>query len=143
MIGRHDATVVAARRDSGSLLVPLALVVLVALAGAAVIVDGGRVLVARRAAAGTAEAAARAGVGPPTLAGGFDPDRARADALDHAVRAGIDPDDVRVSIDTTADGRPRVVVTIERDLDPVFLVLAGAERLHVSASGAAVTVYDT
>jgi Flp pilus assembly protein TadG len=133
----------APRRDRGSLLVPLCLLVVITLAGAALIVDGGRVLVTRRDLAATAQAAARAGVGPASLAAGFDPARARALALDHAVRSGVAADRVDVRVERTADGRPRVIVTIDGHLDTVFLVLGGAERLHVRASGAAIAVYDT
>jgi len=129
--------------DRGSLTIMLVVLVLVTLGGAALIVDGGRAMAARRHAANTAGAAARFAVAQQSLASGFDADTAIAVALDHAARAGVAAVDVDVAVRTGPTGEPEVVVTITERRTTVFLALGGAEVLTVRASGAATFVYDT
>lgn len=130
-------------RDRGSLSIVLMFVLVVTLAGAGLIVDGGRTLAARRHAANTAEAAARAAVAAQSLTDGFDPDDAIATARSHAVRSGIDPADVEVSIRERPDGEPEIVVTITERRQTVFTALGGVDQLTVRATGAATFVYST
>lgn len=130
-------------RDRGSLSVMLTVLVLVTLAGGGLVVDGGRAMAARRHAANTAEAAARTAVSRSSLTAGFDPDRAVELAVDHAVRSGVDPADVDVTVRTGPTGEPEVVVTVVERRTTVFLALGGAEQLTVRASGAATFLYDT
>ncbi len=131
------------RRDRGSLSIMLVVFVTVTLGGGALVVDGGRAMAARRHAANTAEAAARRAVAEQSLTQGFDPDVARAVALDHAVRSGVDAGDVVVAIRTGPTGEAEVVVTITERRRAVFLALGGADELSVRASGAATVVYAT
>jgi Flp pilus assembly protein TadG len=128
--------------DRGSLSIVLGVLVLVTLAGAALVVDGGRAMAARRQAANTAEAAARVAMARSSLTSGFDPARAVDLAVDHAVRSGVAPDDVEVQVRTGPAGAPEVVVTITARRTTVFLALGGAEELTVRARGAATSVYD-
>lgn len=130
-------------RDRGSLTVMLAVLVLVTLGGGALVVDGGRAMAARRHAANTAEAAARTAVARTSLTDGFDPDRAVELAVDHAVRSGVAPGDVEVTVRTGPTGQPEVVVTIVERRTAVFLALGGADELTVRATGAATFLYET
>lgn len=125
------------RDDRGSVSVVLTLLVVVTLAGAALIVDGGRAMVARRHASNTAEAAARAGVATGSPVQGLDPVRARAEALRHATVAGVAPSDVQVAV----QGRT-VRVTITERRTTVFLVLGGREVMTVRATGIARLEYS-
>lgn len=131
------------RRDRGSLSIMLVVLVIVTLGGGALVVDGGRTMAARRHAANTAEAAARTAVAEQSLTQGFDPDTARALAVDHAVRSGVDAADVSVAIRTGPTGEPEVVVTITERRRAIFAALGGADVLTVRASGAATFVYST
>ena len=124
-------------RDTGSVSVMLTMLMIVMLAGAGLVVDGGRAMAARRHASNTAEAAARAAVSTGTPLTSFDHARARSIAVDHAVRAGIEPADVEVRVDAES-----VTVTITERRDTVFLVLGGAETMTVHASGTATLVYS-
>lgn len=125
------------RSDRGSVSVVLALLVIVTLAGAALIVDGGRAMVARRHASNTAEAAARAGVATGSPVSGLDPVRARAEALRHAAAAGVAAGDVEVVV------RGRTVrVTVTERRTTVFLVLGGREVMTVRATGIARLEYS-
>jgi Flp pilus assembly protein TadG len=128
--------------DRGSLSIVLGVLVLVTLAGAALVVDGGRAMAARRQAANTAEAAARVAMARSSLTSGFDPARAVDLAVDHAVRSGVAPADVEVQVRNGPAGAPEVVVTITARRTTVFLALGGAEELTVRARGAARSVYD-
>ncbi len=130
-------------RDRGSLSIVLVLLVTVVLGGGALVVDGGRAMAARRHAANTAEAAARTAVARTSLTTGFDPARAAELAVDHAVRSGVDPADVQVTVRTGPTGEPEVVVTITERRTAVFVALTGADQLTVRATGAATFLYDT
>lgn len=124
-------------RDDGAITVALMLLLVLTLAGAALVVDGGRVLAARRHASNVAEAAARAGVSTAGPLQAIDPNSAREAALDHAVRAGIAPRDVTIVV--TAD---RVTVTVTERRTTVFLVLGGLETTTVRAEGTARRAWD-
>lgn len=114
----------------------------IALAGAALIVDGGRALTARRHAANTAEAAARFAVADQAIGGGsFDADVAAQLALAHAQRSGVAAEDVSVDVRTNLAGGTEVVVTITERRTAVFLVLGGLDEMTVSATGAATFAY--
>jgi len=132
-----------ADRDRGSLSVVMLFLVTIVLAGAALIVDGGRALVARRHAADTAEAAARFAMSPRSVAAGFDPERAIAVAHDYVLRAGVAAGDVIIVMRTDAAGRPEIVVTITERPRTIFLALTGAESMTVRATGAAIALYST
>lgn len=110
----------------------MVILVIVVLAGAGLIVDGGRVMIARRHASNVAEAAARAGVATATPVSGFRPDVARAAAMSYATRAGAAPADVEIVV--TAD---YVSVTITERRSTVFLILGGRETITVRATGIA------
>lgn len=129
-------------RDRGSLSIVMMFLLAIALAGAALIVDGGRALTARRHAANTAEAAARFAVADQSIGGGsFDADVAAQLALTHAQRSGVAAEDVSVDVRTNLAGSTEVVVTITERRTAVFLVLGGLDEMTVSATGAATFVY--
>ena len=120
----------------------LLLLVVVALSGAGLVVDGGRALVARRHASNTAEAAARlcaaarAAVATATPVSGIDQADAVAVALDYATRAGVPALDVHVTV-----GVDFVTVTIVERRPTVFLILGGQQTMTVQASGTARVTY--
>jgi Flp pilus assembly protein TadG len=124
-------------RDRGSISVVLMMLLVIALAGAGLIVDGGRAMTARRHAANTAEAAARAAVSTATPVSGFDPTTARSAALNYAARAGVAARDVKVVV-----GADFVTVTVTERRDTVFLILGGKSTMTVTASGTARVVYS-
>ncbi len=126
------------QRDRGAITVVMMFLLIITLMGAGLVVDGGRVMVARRHAYNTAEAAARAGVATATPMSGFDRTKAGAAALDHALRAGIAPADVRVSV--TAD---HVSVTITERRRTVFLILGGVDTATITVTGTARLAYST
>ena len=123
--------------DRGSISVVLVFLVLIALGGAGLIVDGGRAMTARRHASNTAEAAARAAVSAATPVSGFDRTTARSAAVDYATQAGVSPADVQVVV-----GVDFVTVTITERRTTVFLVLGGKETMTVRASGTARVTYS-
>ena len=114
----------------------LLLLVVVALSGAGLVVDGGRALVARRHASNTAEASARAAGGPGNPVRGPGPTGAGAAALDYATRAGVPALDVHVTV-----GVDFVTVTIVERRPTVFLILGGQQTMTVQASGTARVTY--
>jgi len=124
--------------DRGAITVVVMFLLIIALMGAGLVVDGGRVMVARRHAYNTAEAAARAGVATATPMSGFSPTRARAAALDYAIRSGVAPADVSVRVTAT-----RVFVTITERRHTVFLILGGMETVTVRVTGSARLAYST
>lgn len=124
-------------RDLGDLMVSLMLLVVVVLAGAGLIVDGGRVMSARRHAMNIAEGAARAAVSSTSPMRSYDPDEARDAAFDHALRSGIPPGDVEVLV-----GSSVVTVTVTERRRSVFLVLGGWETVTVRGTGSATVVYS-
>jgi Flp pilus assembly protein TadG len=140
MTPRHH---VRSTRDRGSLSVVLMLMVVIALAGGALIVDGGRALAARRHAANTAEAAARFAVSSQSLSTEIDATTAREAALSYASRAGVPASDVAVDIRVDDEGQPTVFVTITERRTSVFLILGGRDQITVRATGAARFTYTT
>lgn len=131
------------QRDRGALGIALALVVLVALGGAALIVDGGRAMAARRHAAGTAEAAARSAVSRMSLRAGFDAQVAEDVARSYAERAGVAPADIDVEVRTGPTGTPQVIVTVTEHRTSVFLTLTSIDEITVRASGSAIVVWSS
>jgi len=129
-----------AERDSdrGAITVVMMFLLIIALMGAGLVVDGGRVMSARRHAYNTAEAAARAGVATATPMSGFSPTIARAAALDYALRSGVAPADVSVRVTPN-----RVSVTITERRSTVFLILGGVETVTVRVTGTARLAYTT
>ncbi|MEI7546453.1 MAG: pilus assembly protein TadG-related protein [Actinomycetota bacterium] len=125
-------------RDAGAITVVAMFLLIISLLGAGLVVDGGRAMAARRHAYNTAEAAARAGVATATPMSGFSPTRARAAALDYALRSGVAARDVAVVV--TAD---RVSVTITERRRSVFLILGGWKTVAVRATGTARLAYST
>lgn len=129
--------------DRGVIGVSMMLLVTVTLGGAALIVDGGRALAARRHAAGVAEAAAREAVSAQSLALGFDPDAAVRVARSFAERSGIAPSDITVRIGTAPSGAPEVEVTIVERRRTVFLVLGAVDEMTVRATGSSIVVWSS
>jgi len=125
------------QRDRGTISVVLVFLVIIALGGAGLIVDGGRAMAARRHASNTAEAAARAAVSTATPVSGFDRTTARTAALHYATRAGVAASDVQVEV-----GVDFVTVTITERRETVFLVLGGKDTMTVRASGTARVTYS-
>jgi Flp pilus assembly protein TadG len=124
-------------RDRGSISVVMIIMLVMVLAGAGLIVDGGRAMAARRHASNTAEAAARAAVSTATPVSGFDPVTARDAALEYATRAGV------ASVDVVVEVAPDAVrVTITERRRTVFLVLGGRSTMTVRATGVARVVYS-
>lgn len=123
--------------DRGSISVVMMLLLVIVLGGAGLIVDGGRAMTARRHAANTAEAAARAAVSTATPVSGFDPTRARSAALGYATRAGVAARDVKVVV-----GADFVTVTVTERRSTVFLILGGQSTMTVTASGTARVAYS-
>ncbi len=123
--------------DRGAISIVLLLLLVVALAGAGLIVDGGRAMVARRHASNTAEAAARAAVSTATPVSGFDRDTARDAAITYADRAGVAGSDVEVVV-----GADYVTVTVTERRSTVFLILGGQETMTVRATGTARVAYS-
>lgn len=125
------------RQDRGAISVVMMFLLVIALAGAGLIVDGGRVMVARRHASNTAEASARAAVSTATPVSGFDRETAREAAIEYANRAGVMTADVEVEV-----GLDYVTVTITERRSTVFLVLGGQETMTVRATGTARVAYS-
>ena len=123
--------------DRGAISVVLMFLLVISLCGAGLIVDGGRVMVARRHASNTAEAAARAAVSTATPVSGFDRETARNAAVGYANRAGVATSDVEVTV-----GIDFVTVTVTERRSTVFLILGGQETMTVRATGTARVEYS-
>ncbi len=130
-------------RDRGVLTIITLLLVVVTLAGAGLVVDGGRALTARRHAANTAEGAARFAVSSQSPLTELDGAGAVADATSFAIRSGVEPSDIAVTVRYTADGTAEVVVTITERPSAVFLALGGITTMSVHATGIARFLYST
>lgn len=131
----HDAPL---DRDRGSVSVGLVLLVVIAIAGAALIFDGARYLAAERHASNTAEGAARAAIATGSPSDGLDADLARQAAIDHATRLGVPGADVQV----TFPARDLVVVTITERRPATFVRFTGSADLVASAVGRARLEYS-
>lgn len=127
--------------DRGALGVILAVMVTLTLAGAALIVDGGRAMAARRHAANTAEAAARAAVSRHTPGTDVNTHVATDAALAYTRAAGIPDSDVRVAVSRPVGAPAEVTVTITERRTSVFLVLASVDELTVQSSGSATSLW--
>jgi len=123
--------------DRGAISVVMMMLLVIALAGAGLIVDGGRAMVARRHASNTAEAAARAAVATATPVSGFDRETARDAAVGYANRAGIATADIDVEV-----GVDYVTVTVTERRSTVFIILGGQETMTVRATGTARVAYS-
>jgi uncharacterized membrane protein len=124
-------------RDRGDISVMAMVLLLMVFAAAGLIVDGGRVMVARRHASNVAEAAARAAVSTITPISDLDPVAARAAAFGYATRAGVAAADVEVVV-----GPQTVRVTVVERRRSVFLALGGVSVLTVRATGVARVVFS-
>jgi hypothetical protein len=129
------------RGDEGSVSgVWMMFMLIIVLAAAGLVFDGGRALQGERYAANVAAGAARAGVAAQSLAsleqlGGplqLDPAVAQDAAVRHAAAAGIAAADVAVVV---AGGDVAVTVTVRRQA--VFIALAGNPELVMHATGTA------
>lgn len=124
-------------RDRGDISVMAMVLLLVVVAAAGLIIDGGRVMSARRHASNVAEAAARAAVSTLTPVSDLDPVAARTAAISHATRAGVAAADVSVVV-----GAETVRVTVVERRRSVFLALGGVSVLTVRATGVARVVFS-
>ncbi|MET0146099.1 MAG: pilus assembly protein TadG-related protein [Ilumatobacteraceae bacterium] len=122
--------------DRGLVGIASVLMIIVVLAGATLIVDGGRALVAQRQIINVAEGAARAGVATADRFG-LQESEARAAAADHVAAAGVPDSDV-VSISVSAS---TVTVTLEAHRTGVFTSLLGNPTFTVTGTGTAVWSY--
>lgn len=120
-------------RDKGSVSVALVMMVVIAVAGAALIFDGARYLAAERHASNTAEGAARSAIATGSPADGLDADLARQAAVVHAGRLGVPAADVQVSFPS----RDVVLVTITERRPATFVRFTGSANLVASAEGRA------
>ncbi len=125
-------------RDRGAISVVMMFLLVIALGGAGLVLDGGRAMSARRHASNVAEAAARAAVSTATPVSSFDPTQARRAAISYAERAGVASKDVDVVV--AADF---VTVTVTERRATVFLVLGGRSTMTVRAAGTARIVYSS
>jgi Flp pilus assembly protein TadG len=124
------------RDDSGLTGIAATVMMLIVLAGAGLIYDGGRALAARRETINTAEAAARAGAATVT-ADGLSQDPARAAALAFLDAAGVSRTDV-VEITITPN---TVTVTLRAARDAVFGQLLGNDTIVVRGTGKATATF--
>jgi uncharacterized membrane protein len=123
--------------ERGMASIAAVLLIMVVLAGAALIFDGGRALVAQRQIINVAEAAARAGAATADRHG-LQQGPATAAAAAHIDAAGIPDSDV-VAITVTAD---RVTVTLQAHRAGVFTSLSGNPTITVTGTGSAQWSYD-
>lgn len=124
--------------DRGLTGVAATVMLLIVLAGAGLIYDGGRALAARREVINTAEAAARAGAATVT-ANGLREDPANTAVHEFLDAAGIADGDV-VSITVTAT-EVRVVLSASREA--VFGQLLGNDQIIVYGSGEATATFGS
>ena len=114
-----------------------ALLIVMVLAGGALIYDGGRALVAQRQIINVAEGAARAGTATADRHG-LQEGPAVAAAQAHIAAAGVPDSDV-VSITVTPD---RVTVTLRAHRAGVFTALLGNDTITVTGTGTSLSSYD-
>ena len=123
--------------DRGMLGIAAALLIVMVLAGGALIYDGGRALVAQRQIINVAEGAARAGTATADRHG-LQEGPAVAAAHAHIAAAGVPDSDV-VSITVTPD---RVTVTLRAHRAGVFTALLGNDTITVTGTGTSLSSYD-
>ncbi len=126
------------RDDRGMASVATVLMLVVVLAGAGVVYDGGRALAARREAINVAEGAARAGATTVT-AEGLRRDPAAAAARDFLTASGVAPSDI-VSITVTTNS---VTVVVRSSTDAVFGNLIGNDEIVVYGTGEATATFGS
>lgn len=119
-------------RDRGTISVALIILLVATLAGAGLIVDGGRAMAARRHASNFAEAAARAGISTVRPDQPLDPLRAKSAVYFAASLEGVAPQDLQIVVTTDM-----VEVTVTERRRTVFLVLGGQSTVTVRATGRA------
>ena len=132
--GQPPTTRVRWRDDRGEIGPAMILYVVIILAAAGLVFDGGRLLAAKRDAANRAEGAARAGAATLSPVAGLDPDTARTAALTYLDAVGIPATDATVTV--TAD---TVIVTVTEHRPQVFFALAGQTNAAVTSTGRATT----
>ena len=123
--------------DRGMVGIAAALLIVMVLAGGALIYDGGRALVAERQIINVAEGAARAGTATADR-NGLQEDPATAAAQAFVTAAGVPDSDV-VSIIVTAE---RVTVTLRAHRSGVFTSLLGNETMTVTGTGTSLSSYN-
>lgn len=126
------------RDDRGMTSVAAVLMLVVVLAGAGVVYDGGRALAARREAINVAEGAARAGATTVT-AEGLRQDPAIAAARDFLAASGVASSDI-VSITVTMNS---VTVVVRSSTSAVFGNLIGTDEFVVYGTGEATATFGS
>lgn len=126
------------RDDRGMTSVAAVLMLVVVLAGAGVVYDGGRALAARREAINVAEGAARAGATTVT-AEGLRQDPAIAAARDFLTASGVASSDI-VSITVTMNS---VTVVVRSSTSAVFGNLIGNGEFVVYGTGEATATFGS
>lgn len=122
--------------DRGMVGIAACLMIVVVLAGATLIFDGGRALNERRQIINTAEAASRAGVATADETG-LDASTAESAARRYVSNAGVAGGDI-ISIDVT---RTTVTVRLRAQTDGVFTSLLGNDTITVTGTGSAAWNY--
>jgi hypothetical protein len=126
------------RDDRGMTSVAAVLMLVVVLAGAGVVYDGGRALAARREAINVAEGAARAGATTVT-AEGLRQDQAIAAAREFLSASGVASSDI-VSITVTMNS---VSVVVRSSTSAVFGTLVGHGEIVVYGTGEATATFGS
>ena len=122
------------RDERGEIGPVMILYVVIILAAAGLVFDGGRLLAAKRDAANRAEAAARAAAATLSPVAGLDPDTARTAAVEYLTAVGIPTSDATITV--TGD---QVIVTVTEHRPQVFFALAGIRNAAVTSVGRART----
>jgi Flp pilus assembly protein TadG len=125
------------RDDRGLIGVAACMLIVMVLAGGALIYDGGRLLVAKREIINVAEGAARDATATADR-GGLQEGPAIAAARAHIAAAGVPASDI-VSIVVTPN---RVTVTLRARRAGVFTSLLGNETLTVTGTGTSLSSYN-
>jgi hypothetical protein len=126
------------RDDRGLAGIAATVMLLIVIAGAGLVYDGGRALAARRETINTAEAAARAGAATVT-ANGLSQDTARMATLEFLDTAGVARNDI-VDIAVTAN---TVTVTLRASRSAVFGQLLGNDTIVVRGTGQATATFGS
>lgn len=126
----------AVQRDRGAVTMMMFGILGVALAGSALIVDGGRTMSARRHASNIAEAAARAGASLDNPFETATVSKVTRRVHDYTDALGLARADVAISFDGTD-----VTVRITEHRRAIFVALSGIESIDVTESGTARTVF--
>ena len=122
------------REERGEIGPVMILYVVIILAAAGLVFDGGRLLAAKRDAANRAEAAARAAAATLSPVAGLDPDTARTAAVEYLAAVGVPTNDATVIV--IGD---EVIVTVTEHRPQVFFALAGITNAAVTSTGRART----